>query len=502
MAQVLDYSAGKLTGEQIKSLGYQGVMRYISPARETWMTAKPVTRAEVEDYAKHHLGVGFVWQYGGAHNPDALRGFAGGVEDAKKAQAKCSELGRPAHPVFFAVDFDCTLDQWNNTVSKYFKGVASILGRQRIGVYGSSRVISWAKEDGLIARVNDNGRVLGWVTRSWNPEGYEHEAVLYQGIHNTNVNGVNVDINEVLDDRWGHQPPRNVSAAAGAIYSDDTPETVTQPDKYYDVDWSPRFNFGSPRNTSNIIGVCVHTTENSSTTPAENVANYQITSESGSYHVLVDTTGKRLRANTDDWVTWSTGNKGNDVLLHVSFVSRAAWTRDKWLAYPKMLRAGATVVAHWCKKYNIPPHKVTAAGLPGLVGHGDTRVWGGTDHTDPGPSFPWDVFEQLIEHELTRSDQQEDLLSALTPQEQRELLTKTREIHHELTHRFDSRYDLDSLRAGEISEQEVYKDSSIGYALNTNRDVYHMRQNMLPAIFGLLNALARKEGIIPAKEDK
>ena len=93
-------------------------------------------------------------------------------------------------------------------------------------------------------------------------------------------------------------------------------------------------------------------------------------------------------------------------------------------------------------------------------------------------------------------------MSALTPQEQRELLTKTREIHHELTHRFDSRYDLDSLRAGEISEQEVYKDSSIGYALNTNRDVYHIRKNMLPAIFGLLNALARKEGIIPAKEDK
>lgn len=162
---------------------------------------------------------------------------------------------------------------------------------------------------------------------------------------------------------------------------------------YYDVDWSDRFGFGRPRPLSGLIGVCIHTTENDAGTPAENVANYQITSESGSYNVLTDTSGKRLRENTDDWQVWATGNKGNDVLLHLSFVARAAWSREKWLSYPAMLRAGATVVAYWCKTYGFPVrHAVTVAQLPGVTTHNATRAWGGTDHTDPGPGFPMDVF--------------------------------------------------------------------------------------------------------------
>ena len=165
---------------------------------------------------------------------------------------------------------------------------------------------------------------------------------------------------------------------------------------YYDVDWSPRFNFGGPRSTANLRGVCIHTTENAAGTPAENVANYQINSQSGSYHMLVDTTGKRLRENTDDWITWSTGNQGNNLLLHISFVAYARWSRSEWLAQDKMLRAGATVVAHWCKTYRFPVRQVGVAGLPGITTHDATRVWGSTDHTDPGPNFPWDVFLRYV----------------------------------------------------------------------------------------------------------
>lgn len=132
--------------------------------------------------------------------------------------------------------------------------------------------------------------------------------------------------------------------------------------------------------------------------PARNVANYQLTSESGSYHVLVDTTGHRLRENTDGRKTWSTGNRGNDVLLHISFVFYAAATRAQWLAQDKMLRAGATVVAHWCKEHNFPVKKsVPVSQLPGITTHDATRAWGYTDHTDPGPNFPWDVFLRYVE---------------------------------------------------------------------------------------------------------
>lgn len=169
---------------------------------------------------------------------------------------------------------------------------------------------------------------------------------------------------------------------------------------YYDLDWSPRFGFGGPRSLSGLRGVCLHTTENAAGTPAENIANYQLTSQTGSYHVLVDSTGKRLRENTDDWITWSTGNKGNNILLHLSFVFRAGSTRAQWLAQDKMLRAGASVVAHWCKTYRWPVRQVNVNGLPGITTHDATRVWGGTDHWDPGPNFPWDVFLRYVNEHM------------------------------------------------------------------------------------------------------
>lgn len=164
-------------------------------------------------------------------------------------------------------------------------------------------------------------------------------------------------------------------------------DTVT----YYDTDWSARFDFGGPRPTSGIQRIVIHTTENAGGTPAANVANYQLTSRTGSYHVLVDTTGNRLRENTDDWITWSTGNNAGNVQgLNLSFVAQAGWSRDQWLAQEKMLRAGAKTVRYWCDKYNIPMSKVTTAR--GICGHGDLRAFGGTDHTDPGANFPWDIF--------------------------------------------------------------------------------------------------------------
>lgn len=163
----------------------------------------------------------------------------------------------------------------------------------------------------------------------------------------------------------------------------------------FDIDMSKQFGFGGPRSTSGIQRVVIHTTENSTGTPAANVANYQIRSKTGSYHYLVDASGKRIRCNTDDWITWSTGNNAGNVQgLNLSFTTYSANTRAQWLAQEKMLRAGATVVADWCKKYNIPAVKVTTGR--GICGHGDMRAFGGTDHTDPGPNFPWDVFIKYV----------------------------------------------------------------------------------------------------------
>lgn len=179
------------------------------------------------------------------------------------------------------------------------------------------------------------------------------------------------------------------------------------------LDWTARFTFGRPRPTHQIRNIIIHVTVNAPGTPAENVATYQINSQSGSYHELTDTTIKHLIENTDDWFTWSSGNYGNDVGLHRSFVMWGTETRAQWLQYDAMLREAAKRDAEWCRKYNIPPVKLTAAdlraGKRGFAGHLETgQAWGGTDHVDPGTGFPWDVYLGYVRDYLNGTNQKEE----------------------------------------------------------------------------------------------
>ena len=170
----------------------------------------------------------------------------------------------------------------------------------------------------------------------------------------------------------------------------DTPMT----DNAVDIDLHHLIPFGRPTPLPKKV-VVIHTTENAPGTPSRNIIDYQVRTQSGSYHRLVDSTGKITMANTDDWQTWSTGNKGNDIALHVSCVAQAKMTREQWLAQPKMLEGVARVIAHWSKKYQIPLVKLSraelGAGKHGIAGHLEAQVWGNTTHWDPGYHFPYDV---------------------------------------------------------------------------------------------------------------
>lgn len=263
------------------------------------------------------------------------------------------------------------------------------------------------------------------------------------------------------------------------------------------VDWSLRFNFGQPRNTSRIRNIFIHTTENPFTSRAEDVANYQISSESGSYHRLVDQ-NKILICNTDDWLTWSTGNYGNDIGLHLSFVAYAASNRAQWIEEEKQhgtISRAAEQVAAWSKKHNIPLVEVDGNGLlagrRGVSTHNAARVWGNTDHTDPGSGFPMDVL--LAKAARPNSTPQPKKVDDMFTDKDRALLER---VHHELTHRFDSRADLDA------KKPNPFKDTAIGYALEADKKLELAPGSKLAEAFDHLAAeLAEVKSLLTKRVD-
>lgn len=252
------------------------------------------------------------------------------------------------------------------------------------------------------------------------------------------------------------------------------------------IDISHKFTFGRPRSTAGLVGIAVHTTENPITSRAIDVAEWQASTQTGSYNEVVDSKQNVVICNTDDWQVWATGNKGNDILLHLSFVARASMTRAEWLAQMPMLDTGAQRAARWVKKYNFPIKKVTVSDLPGFVGHGDTRVWGGTDHTDPGVNFPWDVFLDLVKKHVNGTAPKPDTPPKETAGMTNEQSQKLNRVHHELTHEFQSRYtDTDNNRSR-------FRDTAIGYALENDAKLTRLTDQILPRVEAKLDTIIQQ----------
>lgn len=483
--KVIDFSAGPPSAASIKAAGYGGVILYISDGREAWMTGKNPSREYLDDLDAHGIKFAFVYQYrGGTDNfweTDVARGYDGGYADASEALRKLNDLRCSGHPVIFAVDVDISLDQWNGTAVNYFKGAAAKLGRERVGIYGHSRVIHWAMEDDVVAEVAP-GRVLGWQTKSWS-NGVEAKsyASLYQHTHGgVWVGGVEVDVNDVWHEDWGwraipdrrrNTPHANLQLAPVEYPCDmviDTPDS----------------GWRDPHKTQATV---FHTTENSDSTPPENVANWQTNAANeSSYNGLfgADVTGaKSIRTNPENRRSWSAGEPGNTDAIHYAAIGWAARTRAQWLANPRQLWHFSSVAADHHLRYGRPlkfvDRHALKRGEKGFTSHGE---WyhgkgGPAYRSDPGDGFPWDV---VLAQAQDLIDQGEDM--SFTDDDR----AKLNRVHHELTHKFDSRYDLDRLKRGEINEDQVYKDTLAGYVLNNDNRNESMHSITLPAIVEVL----------------
>jgi Domain of unknown function (DUF1906) len=212
--RLIDFTERLVPVDQLKAAGYAGALVYVSELRPgADFDFKPVTRGYADALRAAGLHVVSCYQYGKPGWPtpsDFTRGYGGGVADAQTALRLHAAAGGPdSAPIFFSVDEDIDLDTWNNLAAKWFRGLNSVLGVDRTGIYGHSRACAWAVGDGVIGRSTSSGHQWAWQTSAWSAGAREPTAVLYQSAVNTASNpgpligGIHVDVDDVLASDFG-----------------------------------------------------------------------------------------------------------------------------------------------------------------------------------------------------------------------------------------------------------------------------------------------------------
>jgi hypothetical protein len=212
--QLIDFAEKRISPEEIKAAGYAGVINYVSAERPgAHFEAKPLTREYADSLRAAGLHIVSNFQYGkpnGTAPSDFTRGFDGGVADAHTAlQLHNAAGGSNTAPIFFSVDDDIDQNTWNTLAVEWFRGINSVLGVGRTGIYGHANACGWAIRDGVIGNSSSAGHRWAWQARSWSHGQREPMAVLYQAVVNSPSNpspllgGINVDIDDVLADDYG-----------------------------------------------------------------------------------------------------------------------------------------------------------------------------------------------------------------------------------------------------------------------------------------------------------
>lgn len=200
----VDYSYARPNPAGLVKAGKRFAVRYVTPPGKG---AKGIDQAEYDALHAAGIAVVVVWENRAG---DAMEGWPQGVADAKAAQAGLQRIVGLGDrlPVYFAVDWEAQPGELP-TIRAYLQGAASVLGWQRVGVYGSYRVVENAADFDVAAWF--------WQTYAWSGGKVSTHAHLHQYLNGQSLAGGTVDLVRALKPEYGQH---NVAA-----------DTVTAPVK-------------------------------------------------------------------------------------------------------------------------------------------------------------------------------------------------------------------------------------------------------------------------------
>lgn len=197
---LLDYAAGVIPANDIRATGAVGSIRYVSDPRPggAWMLGKPMHLDEARDLHQSGLKIVSCYQYGKGGSADWLGGQGAGVTHARRGWQLHTAAGGPANvPIYASIDDDPSLEQYKSQVAPYLRAWESVIGHQRTGVYGNSKTIDWALQDGLGSYFWQHN----WGSRGGgtHPAAHLHQVE----IDKRHVGGVGVDLNSICKPQFG-----------------------------------------------------------------------------------------------------------------------------------------------------------------------------------------------------------------------------------------------------------------------------------------------------------
>lgn len=128
---------------------------------------------------------------------------------------------------------------------------------------------------------------------------------------------------------------------------------------------------------------------------------FQMQSSGGSAHYIYDSSRDEQHCVPEDTIAWHA--PPNPHTIGIEICGEATYTRAQWLSaavWPAVEEAAART-RELCTRYDLPMRKLSVAQVKanaeGVCGHIDvSQAFRQTDHSDPGPGFPWDEFMHLV----------------------------------------------------------------------------------------------------------
>lgn len=195
MTEGVDYSYSHPSPSGLKAAGKRFAVRYVGVTT----SGKSLTRTEVLSLRAAGIDVVAVYQ-----TTANFMFMADGAVAARRAHQHAVACGMPStRPIYFALDTNpasMTGAQWSG-VERFLNAAASVLGRNRVGVYAGY---------GGIERLVPRFAAWGWQTYAWSAGRWSPRAQLQQYRNGVSLAGGTVDLcRSIVTDygQWGVVAP-------------------------------------------------------------------------------------------------------------------------------------------------------------------------------------------------------------------------------------------------------------------------------------------------------